>query len=204
METWAQTMATASHATEINPCQTMRKSQPGSFRVEEEIPRDWEQVANDLQQVLRGLLSGQMRWPLYLWGQPGRGKTLAALALCDLVDGARYYTPSALMDMCTRDRLWLPWGPEGRRYVEIQLLVLDEVGAGDINGFHFQMVKECCDDRELRHHRTAVYVSNRHPKAIEGKYDPRIASRMLCGTIFELTGPDRRLEQTSAASEGGA
>ncbi len=204
MQSWLETDATASsQASEINPRRRLRfhKAEPGGYRVEQEIPRDPAMLDTRLYRQFSRLVTGKDRWPLYLYGEPGRGKTMACLCLCDIVANARYYTPSRLMDICSQKRVWLPWGVEGRRYMQIDLAILDEVGAGNVNDFHYQMVKGFADDRELRHHRVAVYVSNLPPDAIRGKYDDRIASRILCGTLYELTGVDRRKTQATDNTE---
>ncbi len=199
-QSWSETIATASQGSiEINPYRRLKKCRPGQFQTERHTPRDVGQVDSRLLQVFGRLATGRARWPLYLFGEPGRGKTLATLAFCDRVHFGRYFTPNALMTLCTQEKRRLPWAQEGA-WAEpgIELAVLDEVGAGAINDFHFQMVKEFADDRELRHHRVAIYVSNLPPDAIRTKYDDRIASRMLCGTIYELTGLDRRVQEAES------
>lgn len=202
METWAESVASASRgAMEIDPYQILKRRNPeNDNRVEWRIPRSCDLVAPDLLRVFRQLVTGQARWPLYLWGLQGRGKTLAVLSLCDLVRGSRYFTPRALMDTCSRNPVYLPWEAEGRRN-EIELAVLDEVGAGNVNDFHFDMVLAFADDRELRHNRVAAYASNLDPLQMTNKYDKRAASRILCGTVYQLTGPDRRIQDAQAVAE---
>ncbi len=205
METWAETVASVSDVDcETNPCQRLKKRDPEDVhRVEWRTPRSCQQVAAPLLEIFRQLVTGQARWPLYLWGLEGRGKTLALLSLCDLVSDSRYFTPNILMNECTQAPAYLPWGDEGRRH-HIQLAIMDEVGSGDVNAFHFDMVLAFVDERERRHNRVGAYASNLSPEEMKRKYDPRVASRMLCGTIYKLTGPDRRLQQDKAveAKEG--
>lgn len=181
-------------AGQINPMRKLtRKLAADECRVERTVPRDVGMVDGFLMDLFHRLAAGSKPWPLYLHGEPGRGKTMAGLALCDLVRGARYFTPQSLIETCAHHEHLLPWMPYGHGK-DIELAVLDEVGAGTVNDWHYRMVKAFVDDRELQHHRTAVYISNLPPSAIEGKYDSRIASRILCGTLYELTGLDRRIE----------
>ena len=194
-QSWSETVASASTGgATINPYQRLNRSR-GLTRVNAAIPRDMGLVDKKLRRLFRHLLAAQEPWPLYLHGLQGRGKTLATMALCDAVAGSRYFTPSELMDTCACNSHYLPWGATGRRY-PIDLSVLDEVGADVGSGmraeWHKEMVRLFCDHREQYHHRVAVYVSNLPPELIREKYDDRVASRMLCGTLYELTGVDRR------------
>jgi hypothetical protein len=55
------------------------------------------------------------------------------------------------------------------------------------------VVKNFADARAINARGVAVYVSNVAPNELASMYDDRICSRLLCGTWFELKGPDRRL-----------
>jgi len=67
-----------------------------------EIYRDRGRIAAELRMVLGNLVNGRAPWPLYLHGQPGRGKTCAGLALCDWADWAMYCTVRKLCNQIMR------------------------------------------------------------------------------------------------------
>jgi len=154
-----------------------------TFRPKARIVRVWAGVSPDLQTVLDRLLAGTAPWPLYLWGPIGTGKTRAALCACDRVDGGRYWTVSGVMDQM-QDRC-APW----YRLNDPALAVLDELGAHRARDFEFDAVKEFLDWREDQ---PAIYISNHPPAKMREAYDDRIESRLQSGTVFELSGRDRR------------
>jgi hypothetical protein len=77
------------------------------------------------------------------------------------------------------------------------LIVLDELGEAK-NDLHLKAIKKTLDIRERYWHRSGIYISNHEPRKLAGLYDAsdrgRIGSRLLCGTIYHLDGPDRRQE----------
>lgn len=136
-------------------------------------------------------MSGRAAWPLFLHGPAGTGKTCAALCVCDRVEYAQFWTPEELADGIVRGGMDDAW----RRLRECDLAVLDELGARErVGDLHYQAVKRFADCREENGRRVAVYVSNVRPERISDLYDDRVASRLLCGTWFELAGKDRRLQ----------
>lgn len=161
-----------------------------TIRAEREIPRRLDLVAPQLRSVFRRLVSGEAPWPLYLWGAVGTGKTLAALCLCDHVHESHYSRVRQLAD----DRM-----AQGNRIDMAKtcvLAVLDEIGTTQKTGDLLYGVVEDFADYRARHRHVAVYVSNLDVPRIAELFDDRIASRLTCGTVFELTGPDRRRERT--------
>ncbi len=152
------------------------------------VHRSFAQVDQGLVQLLRRLVTGQARWPLYLHGPAGSGKTLAALCLCDVTIQAVYQTVEQISDVVFQPGEWI-W----RAAKERELCVLDELGAREkVTDPHYQAVKKFADARELYANRVAVYISNLRPKELVAVYDDRIGSRMLCGELFCLGGVDRR------------
>lgn len=168
----------------------VRYQTESAYRARPEIFRAVDQVDLALREVFRGLIAGELPWPLFLWGPVGSGKTRAVLCLCDHVAHARFWAPPDIMDwMARHDPPW-QWS------IDTSLAILDEVGlqvcGEDGRGrFEFDALKQFADWRDER---PAVYVSNHPPAMIEELYDLRIESRLTCGTVFELTGPDRRFE----------
>ena len=144
--------------------------------------------------VLGGLVTGKRPWPLYLWGPVGTGKTCAALALCDAVQLAWYDTVGELVDRIMAGRSATDWELLGSPAYD--LVVLDEIGERTSDVYR-SAVKRVCDIREL-HKRSAVYVSNLPPEELNsgmGFEDDRVADRLLCGTVFYLDGPSRRMPE---------
>lgn len=142
--------------------------------------------------LLNGLAIGNKPWPLLLHGRPGRGKTCGVLALCDIVETACYWTAERLGTFIMGHNSAEVEG-EYDRIGSKHLAVLDELGERERTGdLGYQAVKQFADVREQRAGRVAIYISNVPPHELADVYDDRLASRILCGTIHELTGDDRR------------
>jgi hypothetical protein len=155
--------------------------------------RQWDMVQPSLRQVFLNLAVAKLRWPLYLWGPVGSGKTRAALAFCDLIVHSLYWTVDEVMDSIIGRRP--PWHDSG-----VELAVLDELGQprpGNADEFDYSTVKQFLDWRESR---PAVYITNLAPdkQSADGEpsildhYDRRIASRLTSGTVHKLVDRDRR------------
>lgn len=159
-----------------------------TYRVRPHLYRTMLQVAPGLLAAFDGLRDGRSPWPLYLHGKVGRGKTRACLWLADMVEFGRLWSVEEIMRLMLANQAPWEWYPTTPR-----LAILDELGMHDpTRDFEFDAVKGFADWREDR---PAVYVSNQPPKRIQELYDQRIASRVLCGTVYELTGADRRFEK---------
>lgn len=158
------------------------------YRVRASIVRHWPEVDRSLRSTFNLLVAGQKPWPLYLYGLVGRGKTRAALCLCDALEGCRYWTVSDVMNaMLARQAPWqVSWGWD---HDGPNLAILDELGMHAPRDFEFDAVKEFLDWREDK---PAICISNHPPGRMREAYDERVESRLVAGTIFELKGPDRR------------
>lgn len=152
---------------------------------------------------LRGLVGGELRWPLFLHGGAGGGKTCAGLALLDHA-GGEYYTVPTLCDTMIRaqqGRLeWYREGHGGTLYPEdvwakieaATLAVLDELGTRqNVSDHAYEVTKQFID---LRQGKPLIAISNLDLDQIEKLFDSRIASRLAAGVIVHLRAPDRRLE----------
>ncbi len=156
------------------------------------VDRSLRSVEAELLRVLENLAAGRLIWPLLLWGRPGRGKTCAALALADVTATAVYTTADGLASM-TINRDGAEVDAEFDHIGTKQLAILDELGTRDkVGDLAYSVVKRFADVREQQAGRVAIYISNVAPNELSGLYDDRLASRLLCGTVFELTGADRR------------
>lgn len=153
------------------------------------LVRHLDMVSRGLQKCFADLVAGQLPWPLYLHGDIGTGKTRAALALCDQLEFARFWTlEEVIQAKLGRSSPWeTVWGlPGGPR-----LVVLDEIGTHvKVSDLEYDALKMFADWREDT---PVIYISN-HPSAkMTELYDRRVASRLSCGTVHFLEGPDRRL-----------
>lgn len=132
------------------------------------------------------LVAGQAKWPLFLYGAAGGGKTRASLCLIDRIPESYYCTVERLV-RATLDRdedLW-------RLIGEYNLVVVDEIGERfKDNDLEYTTLKRAADSREDW---PAVWISNLNPDQLRERYDERIYSRLCCGTIFELSSKDRRM-----------
>lgn len=73
-----------------------------------------------------------------------------------------------------------------------ELILVDDVGIRAPSDSVYEIVYELVNRRGKR---PAIYTSNIAPDKLHAVYDGRVASRMLCGTVIQLTGDDRRLNK---------
>ncbi len=155
------------------------------------IPRSRDELHPNLRRMLGDLLTNKRPWPLYLHGPAGRGKTCAALTVYDAVPNALYWTLDELMDSAYLRRSWV-WYYSARA----PLVVVDEIGMrSNDTDREYVALKAMAD---LREHKPAIWISNLSPDQLHTTYDDRIQSRLTCGTVVELTGPDRRRQPGNA------
>lgn len=175
------------------------------------VPTERREIAlvdAGLKNVFRSLVSGKSRWPLFLHGRPGTGKTCAALALLDhLFPWQQVYftaaelTSAVMATFGTKEPFdWTRFGryradvgsrddsPDGKRGAA--LVVIDELGIrSNVSDTHYECVQRVLD---LRVGLPLIVVSNHDIAGIGRIYDARIASRCESGTVVELAGRDRR------------
>jgi DNA replication protein DnaC len=171
--------------------------------------REIAAVDDSLKAVFRQLVSGKLKWPLFLHGQPGCGKTCAALALLDHLPSCQqmYVTATEITSMVMArfgqsDQFsWRKFGeyrddgpfPSGspKNPSGSALVVLDELGVREsIKDTHYECVQRVLEDRECL---PLILISNLDIAGIGKVYDARIASRCEAGTVVNLVGKDRRI-----------
>lgn len=81
-----------------------------------------------------------------------------------------------------------------RHAEQVELLVLDDLGATISTDWTADTLYRLIDERWVRR-RATVVTSNFTPKQLEQKIDPRVVSRVACGEIATLKGRDRRLSK---------
>jgi DNA replication protein DnaC len=145
--------------------------------------------------AFRGLVAGHQPWPLFLSGEPGTGKTCAALALLDHCFSGEYVTCA---DLAERALAGIRGDGPGVRWVDHfgvhkrALVVLDELGTRKaVSDTHYECVQKMLDTREGY---PLIVISNLPLDAVAALYDDRIASRCAAGTRVELKGRDRRTD----------
>jgi len=147
-----------------------------------------ELVSLPLVHCLDKLITGKLRWPLYLYGKTGRGKSCAIVALLNRIPYSFFVRHEVLIDEFVSERGRLP-----QRFCEAPIVAVDEVGGRAIvNEWDYGAVKSLADKREGK---AMIWISNLDPEALCRLYDDRIWSRLCCGTHFELTGTDQRFTQ---------
>lgn len=155
-------------------------------------PRLLSRIDPELLKTFRSLVAGQDPWPLFLHGEPGVGKTSAALAVADITATASYHGCEELADLTMSrpsDEMKALWD----RIAGKDLAILDELGTRErISDLAYTVVKNFSDRREGM---PTIFISNVRPEQLRELYDKRIESRLLCGTVFELAGQDRRFAQ---------
>lgn len=170
-----------------------------------EIPHDMALIVDGVwdRLVNVSLIGGP--WPLVLVGEPGTGKTCAALCLLDFCAGRKFYT---VMELCEelievqKDRKEYGGAPDSigawwKRWKEANCTVLDELGARDkVSDFQYECVKRAIDERHMK---PAIFISNLGLDQLARVYDDRIASRLAAGTVIQFTGEDMRLAKAGAA-----
>jgi DNA replication protein DnaC len=73
----------------------------------------------------------------------------------------------------------------------VELLVLDDLGAGISTDWTADTLYRLVDERWARH-RATIVTSNFTPEQLEQKIDPRVVSRLASGRVVRLKGRDRR------------
>ena len=74
------------------------------------------------------------------------------------------------------------------------LLVFEEIGVGrEAADFRLDTLLEILDRRANHPIRPFVVTSNVRPSDVPEIYDDRVADRILCGTVHQMTGKSRRM-----------
>jgi hypothetical protein len=203
-EVWDTLTRRLGSTTASAPVAALRLSQEPKLRHLPLVPRTPGMIAPSLRRTIRGLVVGELPWPLFLHGPPGTGKTCAALCLLDHAGGEYVTLPGfcehliaaqhgrvvSYVGVCDARTEW----PEKiwEMVSKITCLVVDEIGVPEPSPFKFETLKKALD---LRYGRPAIFISNVGLKELERLYDDRVTSRLAQGTVVLLDGPDRRLHK---------
>lgn len=148
--------------------------------------RDRAKIPAELRQKIRGLIRGELQWPLLLHGSVGTGKTCAALSLCDYSYKAAFMSLEEAADEVVNGDLDRDW------IAAQQLFVVDELGERNRQtDLHYTALKRILDAREQAEN-VAIYISNLKPSDLHEVFDDRIADRLTRGTVFKCLGQSMR------------
>lgn len=159
-------------------------------------PQDMAQKIARLQDFCRFIVAKEAMGNLILTGEVGRGKThlAAAVANCVLDQGGRvrYWRVDSFLDELRRVK-FEEEAFESERFFkdlrEVDLLVLDDLGAESISEFSLNQLQRVIEERNL-HNRSWIICTNLATNAIEENYDARLADRLFEKTsVFRLEGP---------------
>lgn len=150
---------------------------------------DWSQVrqAEQVRQMLRSV-QRDAAWPLYIYGNPGSGKTCIAALIYEAFTRRPMWSRADdfLLEYVDRG--------DGRKALQTKVkgtpcLFLDDLGVRPPTP---PMLQAIFDVLEMRKGRPVVIVSNHDLRKLSEIYDERIVSRLSAGTVLEIRGQDRR------------
>ena len=150
---------------------------------------DWSQVrqAEQVRQMLRAV-QREAAWPLYIYGNPGSGKTCIAALIYEAFTRRPMWSRADdfLLEYVDRG--------DGRKALQAKVdgtpcLFLDDLGVRPPTP---PMLQAIFDVLEMRKGRPIVIVSNHDLRKLSELYDERIVSRLSAGTVLEIRGADRR------------
>jgi len=167
----------------------------------------WDKVPAAFLPAMREAFR-EKRFPVLLWGPPGRGKSYAAALLYSSIQGRAVWIravefiraiqtcrrdgsvvmPGALYE-CGESSLWKS------RVISPDVLFVDDIGLRAPTESQYELLFELFDRREGK---PTVYTSNLSPNQLAEIYDDRIASRICRGTRIEFGGADRRMESVKS------
>lgn len=166
------------------------------------IHRDPSKIPPCIRGPLRGVCRGETPWPVTICGDPGTGKTRAALVVADFVHGSQWFTWDDFVRKCntaTSGKLSVQVGTEDKifdwerwwRYLDqSHLLVLDDVGCrGVVSEAAYEVMKTALDRREGR---GLIFTTNLDVNKIADIFDARVADRLAAGTLINATGGSLR------------
>lgn len=144
------------------------------------------------------------RWPLYLWGKPGSGKTSVAGLIYQEATGRPMWINAGKGFRAVASASAEPqplWGygmiplREVEHWLELEersLVVLDDIALRDrVSEAQFEVMQEFLNRRQGK---PTVITGNMSIEQIAKVYDDRVASRIAAGTLIEIDGDDKRLE----------
>lgn len=158
----------------------------------------WERVPAGIAKRL----DGPIKWPLFLWGNGGTGKTCLAFLIWRNKGGYWLDASSAIRGITeawgkgTGPFLGIapwPWRDGTymlERFEAAPFVALDDLGVRKPTDPQYEALYEMCKRRDGR---PMVVTCNAGPNELVKIYDDRILSRLTRGTVIEFSGKDRRI-----------
>lgn len=179
-----------------------------------QMNREPGQIDQRLRKRFRDAAKGLVRWPLFISGEPGTGKTCAGLSLADHVLNAEWWAWEGFWRfvqdvnmgraVTTLAGRWnedggyrelstvIHWTPyKWWSYVaSLPLVILDDVGLrGQANDTQYEALKAVLDRRDGL---PLIVTSNLDLPKLGIVFDLRVMDRLGCGTTVHLDGKSRR------------
>lgn len=145
---------------------------------------------------------GCTSFPMYLWGEPGTGKTCAMACLYRVCKSSVKWLNAvefvALVSRCRREGQVVREGSPytvGEAHIwrvdvmQPDVLFVDDIGIREPSAAQYEILFQLVD---CRRNRPTFYTSNIPPAKLQQLLDGRIASRLLRGSVVHFTGQDRR------------
>lgn len=139
---------------------------------------------------------------LLLMGKTGTGKTHLSTAIAkraiEQYHEVLYDSAQNIVNAFETDKFksgYGPYEPKGDKYLECDLLIIDDLGAEFTTPFSVSCIYNIINTRQNKGLSTVI-STNHTAKEIQSKYDVRIASRLLGPNTKALIfdGKDRRVE----------
>lgn len=146
-------------------------------------------------------------WPFYFRGDVGRGKSFTAAAIYlrwNPSSSARWMSAVDFFDRGMTvskeghlgiyvDGVFCEYSRESwwRGLANIGLLVIDEIGSGSANDWRNELLWKLLETRKGK---PLILTGNLSLNELSSKFDSRIQSRILSGSIIEFSGRDLRTD----------
>lgn len=169
--------------------------------------------------IIRDAVSGNMKWPMYIYGEVGRGKTFLAAAIykewasngpvlwmpytqyCDRCDDLRLKRELCITDGFRNFEFSVETWWDYIRAAD--LVVIDDLGVGEKGPWRNEWIFELL---ERRHRKPLIFTSNLHFDNLQGPmniahstifevFDGRVISRIREGRPIHLQGHDMRADE---------
>lgn len=162
--------------------------------IPEGIDGQWENMSDELRTVIGGLIRAKS-WPIYIFGDQGRGKTFAmASVMKQWIGCAMWIDLQPWMKKMMSKRMSPDEPHEETRILNAiqrtSLLCIDDCGIRIDSDAQHSLLLEILN---LRTGKPTIITGNYDPGYLPKIFDSRVASRMLAGSAIKILGKDRRL-----------